>query len=199
MANKVRHHPGCPAKEIKDTNEKAFQRAICYGENTFLEGHDRIRWIDFELPVENNPQARDCCVDLIGEDSNGHYVLCELKFSGKSGRGNGSPQEAGEQLNRYYMLLLDNVEFFTFHKNVRDPVFDVERFCQTKPRLLVAADESYWERWGKGIKASMVSMCPDVEYYAVPVSSYEFIEQRGDKGRYRPIMPDSGLIWRRVV
>ena len=143
MANKVRHHPGCPAKEIKDTNEKAFQRAIYYGENTFLEGHDRIRWIDFELSVENNPQARDCCVDLIGEDSNGRYVLCELKFSGKSGLGNGSPQEAGEQLNRYYKLLLDNVEFVTFHKNVRDTVFDVERFCKTKPRLLVAADECH--------------------------------------------------------
>lgn len=64
---------------IHGISECAFQRAIILGEYSIVDKEDKITWIDIELPVDDSTSSRGKCIDLIGKDSQGHYVLCELK------------------------------------------------------------------------------------------------------------------------
>lgn len=190
------HHHGIPTPQIKDTKEKAFQRAICNGLESQLGNGDSIRWIDFELPVGNNRQSRDNCIDLIGEDSSGNYVLCELKFSGKTGVGHGTPYDAGEQVKKYADSLINNAEFFGYHKNVKED-FDVERFRARPPRLIVAADERYWGIH-KQKQKSGIRLFLNVEYFSVPITFDEFVAQKGENETYCPWLPDIAYCWKRI-
>lgn len=189
------HHPGTPAEKIKDAREKAFQRAIVNGYRSYLSGDktDWVDWIDYELPVGKKDTPRDDCIDLLGKDAHGRYVLCELKFSGKS-KGNGSPQEAADQLKNYAEQLSDNVYSFRLHKSATEEAFNPMLFKSNAPRLIVAADENYW------ILRSKEPKDPTVENYAVEVKPWEFEKQKNEAGQvtYRPKMPESGLIWKRI-
>lgn len=186
------HHPGTPPEEIKDTGEKAFQRAIMNGGISYLstDKKDRVRWIDFEVPVGDSDTPRDNCVDLIGKDATGRYVLCELKFSGKS-TGNGGPQEAADQLKNYAAQLAENVESIRFHENAKE-AFNPMRYVAHPPRLMVAADLVYW---GKRIKEPRDQ---SLENYLVVIGGDEFVKQKGENVQYKPEMPPSGFMWRRL-
>ena len=78
------------ANHVAHTAECAFQRAIIQGEISIVN-NEKIEWID-----------------LIGMDSNGNYVLCELKFRKKGD--NGNPLEATEQLKAYYENIKKNAK-----------------------------------------------------------------------------------------
>lgn len=187
------HHPGTPSEEIKDTGEKAFQRAIMNGGMSYLsaDNKDWIEWIDFEVPVGDSDKPRDNCVDLLGKDASGRYVLCELKFSGKSA-GNGSPQEAAEQLKDYAKQLADNIDNIRLHENAAKDVFDPKQYKDQIPRLIIAADLIYWLKRRHEPKDSRI------ENYAVFVKPNEFEKQKNGKVQYKPEMPESGFKWSKL-
>ena len=74
--------PGDYSTSIRHTGECAFQRAIILNGTSSVNG-DEIEWMDIELPVDERINPRGKCIDLIGKDSEGNYVLCELKFRKK--------------------------------------------------------------------------------------------------------------------
>lgn len=184
------HHPGTPPKEIKDTGEKAFQRAIVNGGISILSADkmDWVEWIDFEVPVGDSSKPRDNCVDLLGKDASGRYVLCELKFSGKSA-GNGSPKEAADQLLGYAKQLADNADNIRLHENVAQDAFNAKEYKKQKPRLIIAADLTYW------IKRRDEQKDARVENYAVLIKTDVFEKQKGEEIQYKPEMPQSGFMW----
>ncbi len=187
------HHPGTPPEEIKDTGEKAFQRAILNGGRSYLskDMKDWVQWIDFEVPVGDSNKPRDNCVDLIGKDATGRYVLCELKFSGKS-TGSGRPKEAADQLKNYAAQMAENVKAIRFHENARE-AFNSTHYIAHTPRLIVAADLIYW---AKHIKEPRDK---SVENYLVVIKSEEFTKQKGRSIQYKPEMPSSGFVWCRLL
>jgi hypothetical protein len=81
--NKKVSTPGYVSTNIKDTNEKALQRALLMQGTSLLDGKE-VKWLDIELPIEFTDNSRRKCVDLIGKDNDGQLYLCELKFSGNS-------------------------------------------------------------------------------------------------------------------
>ena len=91
------HNPKVFTTEISHVSECAFERAIILGKYSILDGK-RVDWLDIEIPVAQSGKPRDRCLDLIGKDEDGRYVLCELKFRRRS-EDNGNPREAANQLN----------------------------------------------------------------------------------------------------
>ena len=75
---------------IRHTAECAFQRAIIQGKKSIVK-EEVINWIDIELPVDGSNSPRGKCIDLIGKDSHGNYVLCELKFRKTGDNGEVNP------------------------------------------------------------------------------------------------------------
>ena len=78
QTNKKLSTPGMVSFTIKDTNEKALQRAVLNQGESYLDGKT-VEWLDIELPVEFSENARRPCIDLIGRDEDGRYLLCALK------------------------------------------------------------------------------------------------------------------------
>lgn len=187
------HHPGTPPEEISNTGEKAFQRAIINGGISYMstDKKDWVKWIDFEVPVGDSDKPRDNCVDLLGKDASGRYVLCELKFSNKSS-GNGSPKEAADQLRDYEKQFAENVDNIRLHENATQGAFNPKQYKERKPRLLVAANFVYWANWIKEPRDM------SVENYTVFVHADEFEKQKGRSIQYKPEMPSSGFVWRRL-
>lgn len=70
--------PGYVSMNIKDTNEKALQRALLMQGTSLLDGKE-VKWLDIELPIEFTDNSRRKCVDLIGKDNDGQLYLCEFK------------------------------------------------------------------------------------------------------------------------
>lgn len=189
MDTEKAYHPGNPKQNIKDIGEKALQRAIFNGLSTALPNGVTINWIDYELPVSKakKGKARGKCLDLIGKDSDGRYVICELKFAR---RGNGdSPSEADDQVLHYKKLLEKN-ELFAYHRFVTEE-FDLDLFIKRRPRLIVAANSRYWDVH----KRHPMSLKAGIEHYAIEVSPDEFVMQKGDREEYRPKPPKKGFAW----
>lgn len=193
---KTHHNPGTPRKEIKDTSEKALQRAIWHSEFTILDnGKGNVKWIDFELPVNDSGKARDNCIDLLGIDNSGNYVICEVKYSGK-GKGHGDPSYASEEVKRYDDQIRQYGRLFKLHKNnKRSTMFSLEHFLSSEHRLLVVGDQRYWDIWGSKPTAAQVNN--KIEHYSISISNDEFIKQRISNGGsyYRPKMPPEGTVW----
>lgn len=196
---KTHHNPGTTRKEIKDTSEKALQRAIWHSESTVLD-HDKgtVKWIDFELPVNDSGKARDNCIDLLGIDSSGNYVICEVKYSGK-GKGHGDPSYASAEVKRYDDQIRQYGSLFKLHKNnKRSTLFSLDHFLSSKHRLLVVGDQRYWNIWGAKFAASPI--IDEIEHYSISVSNDEFVKQRMSNGGgyYRPKMPPEGIVWHMI-
>ena len=189
----TKRKPGPFSTEIRHVSECAFQRAIILGKYSIVNGK-RINWIDIELPVDKAESARGKCIDLIGKDSDGNYVICELKFRRKY-RDNGGPIEATKQLKEYFELINSNIDYLKGlqHDNATESI-NWDDVAKGKTRLFVVANKDYFESWCVRKHTDL----PDddgVEYYAVNVNQNEFSDQKGTLLKYMPIMPDEGFEW----
>ena len=182
-------------KDVTNTAECAFQRAIIQGRYSFIKG-EKIKWIDIELPVDDSLSKRGECVDLIGKDSKGNYVLCELKFRKRSDHG--SPSLATTQLKNYYENIKKNaVELNRIklgHINASERI-DWEKVASPTTRLMVVANDFYWDTWLIRSRKKERLTDKNVEYYSVNVDRFEFEKQLGDNKNFAPIMPKGGIEW----
>ena len=180
---------------VRHTSECAFQRAIIQGKYSIVE-REEIKWIDIELPVDDSSSARGKCLDLIGKDSNGNYVLCELKFRKNSD--NGSPSKATEQLKGYFKSIQDNASELNRiklgHTNASEQI-DWEKVASSTTRLMVVANSFYWDTWLVRSKKKETLTDSQTEYYSVNIDRYEFEKQKGEKPYFTPKMPKEGIKW----
>lgn len=183
------------ADHVAHTAECAFQRAIIQGKSSVVKGEE-IKWIDIELPVNDSASSRGQCVDLIGMDRNGNYVLCELKFRKKSD--NGNPIEATEQLKGYYEEIKKNATELNRiglrHINATKNI-DWEKVASPKTRLMVVANRFYWDTWLERSKNKVTLTDKKTEYYSVNIDRNVFEIQKGKNKYYTPKMPKEGLTW----
>lgn len=187
------------ADHVAHTAECAFQRAIIQGKSSVVKG-EKIKWIDIELPVNDSASSRGQCVDLIGMDTNGNYVLCELKFRKKSD--NGNPIEATEQLKGYYEEIQKNKTELNRirlgHTNATEKI-DWEKVASSNTRLMVVANCFYWDTWLKRSKNKVTLTDKKTEYYSVNIDRNVFEKQRGGNKYYTPEMPKEGLKWNEIT
>lgn len=191
QTNKKLSTPGMVSFTIKDTNEKALQRAVLKQGQSYIDGKT-VEWLDIELPVEFSENARRPCIDLIGRDEDGRYLLCELKFSNNK---TDSPCDAEKELIGYYNLIkqnsteLDNNDIH--HKE--EKTFSWAELVNSNPRLCIMADASYWVYWEN--KADRVKLQhPDlVECLAIDIDSNVFADQRAEQGgeQYTPSLEEN--------
>lgn len=171
---------------IKDTGEKAYQRAI-FPERTQLGSIGEIAWNDLELPIVFNRNSRRLSVDLIGKLNNNQSVLCELKFGTKTNHSNTPIYAVIEVLLYYYLIRANHKELNdkkVFHKN--GIPFDWSDLNQNSI-LIVAANEEYWQHW-KGdyekekidIKSWLNSLIPKTTFFSF--DNIDFKEQKESKG-----------------
>ena len=195
MSKKIKHRePGEFKTSIRHTAECAFQRAIIQGKITKVNG-EVINWIDIELPVDGSNSSRGKCIDLIGKDSQGNYVLCELKFR-KTGD-NGKPSEAVNQLRGYYQYIKDNAADLSNlrHTNATEDI-NWEKVASSKTRLMVVANSFYWDTWLiRSRNKESLKDFDDIEFYSVKIDRREFEKQKGNKDNYTPKMPEEGMEW----
>jgi hypothetical protein len=202
-------HPSKPGKfseEIKDTGEKAFQRAILDSKSTKLEPDIKVDWFDLELPVILNQNSRRQCIDLIGHDSN-RFVLCELKFNNKKD----SPNAATRELLEYYRLILKNAAYldsYSIHhtNNVCNRNWQWVSIKKDNPILVVAANEKYWNYWGKTKKVDFYEQLKQikawseelkVDIFLYKTQDVDFKKQKVDDQPYRPFLCENSP-WERI-
>ena len=191
----IKHRePGEFKTTIRHTAECAFQRAIILGKKSTVKG-ETINWIDIELPVDGSNSSRGKCIDLIGKDSHGNYVLCELKFRKKGD--NGKPSEAVKQLKEYYQYIKDNAAELSGlrHTNATEAI-DWIKIASSTTRLMVVANTFYWETWLiRSRNKEDLKDFDDIEFYEVKIDRREFENQKGNKDQYTPQMPKEGIKW----
>ena len=174
--------------------ETAFQRAIFAEELSNIQG-GAVRWIDAELPVGGSVHPRDCCIDLLGIDEKGQYVICELKFGSKRGTKN-SLNYACKQLVEYVDVLRSNVDRFRLHaETARERDIDVDKLLSPSVRLIVALNERLYNAWKE---KQRLEIPQGVECYAIPVNVNEFLLQKGSRSEYVPKPPRGGFVWNRI-
>ena len=194
------HVPGKynPLVNVRNKFETALEKAILnIGHSIF--GGEKVLWLDGELPLESKKRGYKR-LDLLGVDSKGRYVLCELKFSGDGGKGNGDPVEADEQLLRYMGLAREYGKWFALHTELpHDVPFDREAFLRESPRLMVVADCAYWnQRAGTNSRRkNRRTLRPEIEHYRIDVGADVFSRQKAAAvdGKYRPTLPSGALEW----
>lgn len=194
---KIVNAPKKYREEIRHTAECAFQRAIILGGQSVLNGQSVI-WLDIELPVDLSGHARGRCVDLIGIDVEGNYVLCELKFR-KKYRDNGNPEEAAKQLSEYMELIKANYKAFgsSYHHDNGKPI-NWEKVTNGNTRLVIAANSGYWESYFGPRRKGETYNTMGMECYSVDIKDDTFVNQKLNKKTYTPIMPEEGLEWNKI-
>ena len=194
------HEPGVynPLVNVRNKYETALEKAIL-NIGYSVVGGEKVLWLDHELPLEAKKRGYKR-LDLLGVDSEGRYVLCELKFSGDGGTGNGDPVEADEQLLRYMRLAREYGKWFALHKDLpHDVPFDLEAFLRDSPRLMVAADCAYWDFWAgrNSRRKSRRSLSPEIEHYMIDIEANAFSRQKAEAvgEEYEPNLPPEALEW----
>lgn len=194
--------PYNPTVALSNKFETALEKAII-NKGYSIVGGEKITWIDGELPVEAIQSGKDDYgrLDLLGIDSAGNYVLCELKFSGDSD-GNGDPAEADVQLLGYATSLKEDAKWFRLHKDIPlEHKIDFEKLRSNRLRVMVVANIDYWTTWKSKNKSRQDGqrrkLSQDVEHYAINVDAEGFskYKQLAIKGRYKPEMEDSAAEW----
>lgn len=193
------HVPGIynPLVNVRNKYETALEKAILNVGYSIARG-EKVLWLDAELPLEAKRRGYKR-LDLLGVDSNGRYVLCELKFSG-DGIGNGDPAEADEQLLRYMGLAREYGRWFALHKELpHDVPFDLEAFLRESPRLMVAADCAYWDFWAgrNSRRKRRRTLSPEIEHYVINIEANAFSRQKVEAVgvEYEPKLPPKALEW----
>lgn len=184
--------PKAFSKEIKHAAKCALQRAIILAKESILNGKI-VYWLDIEIPVDRSGKARGKCVDLIGKDEDGKYVLCELKFR-KNYRDNGIPDEAAIQLKEYFDLIKTNSPHIHGHEENGGEI-DWEKVAKDNPRLVVAANKRYWETWFGPRKKDMSYDLKGIECYSINVEEDAFEKQKKGKETYKPKLDGSQNMW----
>ena len=193
--------PGEPKlTNIKATTEVAFQRAIYNGRKTKLNEKTEVNWIDIEIPVVLGTKGRRHCIDIIGATSDKkNLVLCELKYSGKT-KSEDSPTYAIFELLIYYYFLRCNFKNLdshkVYHKLETTENFSWEGYLSIDiPRLVIAANNSYWEFWFEKKKINKNDLLKEVngfeKEFGVEIELFEtsnddFINQKRDSIDYEP-------------
>jgi len=139
--------------EIKGCKECAYQRAIF----NLKEAHyndNKIKWIDYEVPVIINNNARRKCIDLIGNyDNEGKQVICELKYTSNDSSRSNTPYYSIVELLLYAYFVDKNKEklkkYDIHHKNCE---IAWEKFTGSNTSLIVMANKDYWKYWLKRLK-----------------------------------------------
>ena len=192
MANKP-NNPRDFNMDIKSTSETAFQRSI-WGCKTSEVGGTIVTWLDIEIPVDRSGNPRGQCVDLVGQDNYGRFILCELKFGDP---GNGSPDEAAAQVRSYKSEVVKNADCLGHHKKSEQRgVIDWRQVASETTRLIVAANKAYWDYWRERLEV----VVPDgIECYELPIDSSCFKDQKPEKSTYTPKITDAQNTWTRVL
>ena len=166
-------NPGEPKlTNIKATTEVAFQRAIYNGRNTKLYENTEVNWIDIEIPVVLGGKGRRHCIDMIGATSDkNNLVLCELKYSGKT-KSEDSPTYAIFELLIYYYFVRCNFKNLdshsVYHKLETTKNFNWKSFLSSDiPRLVIAANNSYWEFWFEKKKINKSDLLKEVKEFEI--------------------------------
>ncbi len=150
------NNPTSPGKsnlnKIASVTETAFQRAIFNGNISKLNDSGKeIVWLDLELPVTLSSNARRKCIDLVGFlDKN--PILCELKYKNKSD--GDRPEYAVFELLAYFNWVKWNFkkldENEVHHQGELYKEFGWKEIANhSKPTLIVAANNRYWDDWLK--------------------------------------------------
>ncbi len=194
------HKPRKLSTKIKSVRETAFQRAIFAEEQSNIQGGS-VHWIDAELPVGKSVRPRDCCIDLLGIDEKGQYVICELKFGSKRTTKN-SLDYACKQLIAYVDALRSNIACFRLHdKTARARDIDVDKLLAPSVRLIVALNEQLYNKWqlyNKRKGKQRLKIRQRVECYTITVDVDEFLRQKGSRSEYIPKPPEGGFVWNRI-
>lgn len=201
MSERPPHTPGKynPTVSVRNKYETALEKAIINKGFSYVNG-EKIQWLDGELPIEakHSDYKR---LDLLGLDSSGRYVLCELKFSG-DGEGNKGPADADGQLMDYGTLVRSYGRWFRIHTGLKlGHLFDLQGFISCEYRLMVAADQSYWANWkgknGRRTAAHKRKLTREIEHYSIRVTVDDFEKQKvaEEKGRYEPMLPSGAVEW----
>jgi hypothetical protein len=203
--------PGTPnLNDIRSTGEKAFQRALMNTGYSYLQyktdGHpDKVVWLDLELPVTFNKNARRRSVDLIGyaEDA---PILCELKYLENSRSDH--PVYAICELLTYYYLIQCNYQKLDSHEvHHKLPLKRMkwESFVKVfSTQLIVAANESYWDYWLEHVVLKdliefvfFIIENLDVNLHLFITPDIDFKKQKGSKESYKPMITNEAP-WRKL-
>lgn len=203
-------HPSKPSKpnldRIKSTGEKAFQRAIFNGKESFLDykkpsGLEKVTWLDIELPVTLNKNSRRNCVDIIGS-LDGIPVLCELKYYERTPSNH--PIYGVVELLVYYYLIHNNyqkLDKYNVHHHLVIKNFKWEVIVNNGfPKLLVVANKDYWDYWfGRISKTELVNQVMelgrqlDTNIFLFVAPNEDFIMQKGVNNSYKPTVQSN--VW----
>ena len=190
----TKNNPQVFATEITHVSECAFERAIILGKYSILDGK-RVDWLDIEIPVAQSGNSRDRCLDLIGKDEDGRYVLCELKFR-RGSSDNGNPVKAANQIMGYLESIRKNYTTLRQHTNALGDI-DWEVVANGDTRLVIAANHRYWDSWYGPRRPKGKFIPSGVECYSVNVEQDIFDRQKGSGLKYTPNMPTEAKIWER--
>ncbi len=171
--------PGYVSTNIKDTNEKALQRALLMQGTSLLDGKE-VKWLDIELPIEFTDNSRRKCVDLIGKDNDRQLYLCELKFSGNSD----TPRDAESQLLEYFELIKNNaqkLEDNNIHHKKQES-FSWMELALSSIKLCIMADATYWCKWENKVEKVKLQHPDEVKCFAIDIDSNIFANQRAVNG-----------------
>ena len=171
--------PGYVSTNIKDTNEKALQRALLMQGTSLLDGKE-VKWLDIELPIEFTDNSRRKCVDLIGKDNDGQLYLCELKFSGNSD----TPRDAESQLLEYFELIKYNaqkLEDNNIHHKKQES-FSWMELALSSIKLCIMADATYWCKWENKVEKVKLKHPDEVKCFAIDIDSNIFANQLAVNG-----------------
>ena len=184
-----------------------MQRALLLqtieGNNPIFNG-ERIEWIDIELPVIITPCSRRPSIDLIGRDSKGALVLCEVKFNNR----NDSPHKAEMEILGYLAEIILHYEELDnnniHHPNMTHSTFNWGELINTKPRVFIIANRGYWETWqrkyDKGMKENtdkskvlangMRIKDNSIECYSIDIDRYYFkyLKSKSKEETYNPVL-----------
>jgi len=217
-ANIIRNYPSSPGKpnltNIKSIGETAFQRGIFNSGETLLDcknsnGLERIKWLDLELPVTFNKNARRCCLDLIGSLDD-IPVICELKFRkpSKPSKSNHPLYGVVELLIYYYLIYCNykKLEEHKIHHQLDNSSFTWSDFAKNEtPLLLLVANKSYWTYWlnRKDInktelfqKLSELGKRLGLNIHLFEAEDIDFLKQKGNNETYKPDV--TSKIWTKI-
>jgi len=183
---------------IKSVGETAFQRAIFNSGKSILKNGGNIKWIDLELPgiiVQSGKRRAGRRIDLIGLLDT-LPVICELKYA--KSKSNEPPLYAIFELLTYYCSIWYNhakLDEKNVHHN-QDNIYSEFKWkdiIQSKPKLLVCANDHYWEYWKNREIIEEVRKLNEklnVEILLLKTIEIDFVQMKGEKEFYEPSIPE---------
>ncbi len=202
--------------DIRDTGEKAYQRAIFQGDKTVYK-EETIKWIDLEFPIEpsSTGKARRKCIDLIGKSEN-YYVFAELKKE----KGDPPLYAINELIDYIYILdrslnisQKDDNECLHFHESAnisdKNTIKFFKDFSLEKSLLIIAGNMDYWKDYLKDDNSKRclrecknylkVEQNLNIYYASYPNEYFKKQKERSGNDKYKPILENgSNNNWKNI-